>query len=178
MAFEIELKVWVDDPQALEASLEEIALFVAAYDKKDSYFTFPGENNGTARTLRLRREGEVVTVTMKEKRVVEGIEQNVEEEFTVSSFDKMKQILEALGCRCYIEKRKKGKKFRAGELNLELSEVEKLGWFLEIEKMEEKDDPEIIARARDEIRSMLRKVGIEEDKIEPRYYTEMLQGKL
>ena len=90
MAYEIELKAWVDDPPGVEAAIRKIGSFVSDYDKRDSYFTFPGESAGYTRTLRLRQEKDEVTVTMKEKRVIDGIEQNREEEFTVSSFIQMK----------------------------------------------------------------------------------------
>jgi adenylate cyclase class 2 len=177
MPVEVELKVWVDDPVSLEALLYDKFQYEEEYDKKDSYYIFPDGPAGNRISLRLRKEEHQVTVTLKEKSVMDGIETNKEDEFTVSSFAGMRLLLETLGCLCYIEKRKKGKKFRTGDCTLELSKVEKLGWFLEIEKLVPPDDPDAVKQAKEEIRRLLTEVGIGEDKIEPRYYTEMLQAK-
>jgi len=59
-------------------------------------------------------------------------------------------------------------------IHLELSVVERLGTFLEIEKLIESEDPSAVAEARDEIASLLANLGISSSKIEPRYYIDML----
>lgn len=61
-----------------------------------------------------------------------------------------------------------------GTIHLELSEVGHLGFFIEIEKLLERDDPGAVATAREEIRWLLGSLGIGPAKIEPRYYIDMI----
>jgi adenylate cyclase class IV len=53
--------------------------------------------------------------------------------------------------------------------------VEGLGWFIELEILSGKKDRETLGRAREELLRFLGDLGIGEEDLESRYYTEMLK---
>lgn len=176
--YEIELKVHVEEPGSLKALLDRSCEFRESYDKYDVYYAYPrGQARERAdKTFRVRKNGDSCAVTIKEKRLEGGIETNLEKEFTVSSWELFTWFIEDLGCARKIVKIKRGDLYAMGDINLELSLVEGLGWFLEVEKLVSADDPAQHEAARREILAVLGKLGIREDRIEPRYYTDMLAG--
>jgi adenylate cyclase class 2 len=71
-------------------------------------------------------------------------------------------------------KHKKGFSWNYENITIELSEVEHLGWFCELEIIAEDDDAEFVALCRNKLYEVLQKTGIDSSRIETRYYTEML----
>ncbi|MBQ5384876.1 MAG: hypothetical protein IIU46_10570, partial [Treponema sp.] len=61
-------------------------------------------------------------------------------------------------------------------VTFELCAVPPLGDFLEIEILSPTDEPDLVARLREKIECYLEKTGIPKEKIEPRYYSELLKG--
>ncbi len=193
---EVELKAWIDDPGAVERTLAARFRFVGGYRKEDVYFrlepaagqasgaalppgAFPGPGGGP-REFRLRIEKGAAIVTSKEKRIDNGVEVNVEIEFEVSDPAAFEAFALFLGALPFVRKLKVGRLYETAAggsgrpIHLELSEVERLGSFLEIEKLLESDEQAGVAAARDEIRGLLASLGISAAKIEPRYYIDML----
>ena len=177
MAFEIEMKAWVDDPEKLERRLYETAEYQSSFHKRDRYYRYPEGAPVQGKTIRLRTDGDTVFVTTKDKSVVNGMEENREIEFTVSDYHAIEILLSRLGCSPFVEKVKKGKRFSKDDLILELCEVESLGWFIEIEKIIPENDTDQVRKARTEVEEMFRSLGIGKEKIETRYYTDLLKGK-
>lgn len=174
MALEIEVKSWIDDPGNVRKELDRRFTVVGEFSKHDTYYTFPDGS----RYFRIRAEQGKHIVTMKRKTRNQGIEVNDETEFTVSDREKFIKFIEEAGCREYIEKRKTSRVYENGGFTVELSFVDGLGWFLEIEKLSPDD---LSAEAREEIRSrlleFLDEMGIGRGGIEGRYYIEMLAEK-
>jgi adenylate cyclase class 2 len=148
--------------------------------------------------VRVRREehrnppggGEDLRITRicfktKEKR--EGIEINDEREFEVSDGKLFEELLIRLGLSPGVRKRKQGWGWVYRDVVIELCEVSgavspgkagetvRLGWFAELEILADKDRRETVAAARARLFEVLEKMGISEDRIEERYYTEMLR---
>ena len=200
---EVELKAWIDDPVALEAALAARFRFAGDYRKEDVYYRLwpaavrassagRGAEAGQPPTrapleFRLRIENATAIVTAKEKRIDNGIEVNRETEFVVSDPAAFEAFARFLGATPFVRKVKVGRLYEVptGEAtdgsarvsrptHLELSAVDRLGTFLEIERLIESDDPAAVADARSEIRSLLVGLGINPSKIEPRYYIDML----
>ena len=198
MAIEIELKAHVKGNQqnieALKRLLSEKAEYLCAFEKEDSYY-FPSSPSDIPRSgIRLRGESKTLSdgtvrktayVTYKTKEVRDGIEVNNEKEFEVCSsqyspvivFD---EFLKMAGLGPDFSKRKKGWAFSKDGINAELLEVEKLGWFLEMEIV--LDDVErdntietTIEEKKKQLIEFLSDLGIEKDAIESRYYSEMLK---
>lgn len=177
MAFEIELKVRVDHPDKVLNILRGLAVFHSEYEKQDTYYNVPATRFGGGGDIRVRNENGKTIVTRKEKKVVDGLEENREVEFLVSDQAPFLDFLFFIGCTRRVEKLKKGRRFILGDISLELSEVPPLGWFLEIEKLIESREPAEVALARNEVLKILGDIGITEDKIETRYYTDMLEER-
>jgi adenylate cyclase class 2 len=191
MSFEIELKAWVDDREAVERQINTFAVFTADFDKQDVYW-FPdsnitGEKNQGGIPLsgvRVRLETlrrpyktpEISTlITYKTKEVRSGIEINDEKEFIVSSAPIFEELLLRLGLKPGIAKKKQGRSWKYGNVTVEVAEIERLGCFLELEVISNNDSPETVEAARNSLYGLLKKTGISEDRIETRYYNDMLK---
>lgn len=197
MSLEIELKAWVDDVDALRAVLEREAKFLYHYKKDDLYWFAKDKgsnrvNNLPFSGLRVRREArtfkdeklneEIILVTYKTKEKRQGIEVNTEEEFEVAGgISSFEGLIERLGLERGYTKQKRGSLYRAGKINAELSRVEKLGTFIELEILSGDDDSvceesaHYVNSVHTELFDFLSRLGISKDKIETRYYSELLQ---
>jgi adenylate cyclase, class 2 len=194
LAIEIELKTHVKNCEALRLVLAKKARYVCSFEKEDTYYFTVGNSDIPKSGVRLRSEKKsfpdgtekkAVYVTYKTKEARNGIEINDEKEFEVSSLqDSTITILDGffklMGLRPGYSKRKRGWAFSKEEINAELLEVEKLGWFLEMEiivnDIEIFDNKEnIIDKKRKQLIDFLSEVGIEKNAIECRYYSEMLK---
>jgi adenylate cyclase, class 2 len=197
LAIEIELKAHVkDDLQSIEALkrlLFEKAEYLCALEKEDIYYFPSSPSNVPLSGVRLRGESKTlpdgtvkkaIYVTYKTKEVRDGIEVNDEKEFEVYTAQYRPAIvlefLKMLGLEPGFSKRKKGWAFSKDGINAELLEVEKLGWFLEMEIV--LDDMEgdttketTVKEKKKQLMEFLSELGIEEDAIESRYYSEMLR---
>ncbi|ORC31805.1 hypothetical protein B4O97_16800 [Marispirochaeta aestuarii] len=175
MSMEIEIKAWVDDPPLIEERLREKFGDALPVSKDDVYYEtdgrFPGLN-----TLRLRKSGAKWILTYKDKSLEDGTEINREHETVVEEFEVIDELLRRFGCRKFLEKKKRGLLFSHEDLVIELVHVESLGTFLEIEKVLPVDTLELagIEAAKKEILAVFDAVGIGRDRIEGRYYSDML----
>jgi len=198
MACEIELKAHVEDSVGVKKTLDKIAFFRYEFIKEDVYW-MPGPEANGARLpksgIRIRKEktannyGEnnffLVTYKTKERR--SNIEVNKENEFIIKSANPdsgedeeeaigaFEYLLSSIGMVKSISKKKQGFYYNYEEISAELTFVEKLGWFLELEVISKASDDETVSKIKDTLLALLKKTGISEDKIEPRYYNEMLQ---
>lgn len=177
MSIEVEVKCRVADYAALQQKLFDRYGQSTPYDKQDTYFS---HNSHPEKALfRMRINGDRFEVTGKEKRIFAGVEQNIEHEFAISDPDQFRLFAAALGYAEFLTKHKHGETFtgKAG-LRFDLSHVDKLGDYLEIELLlsDESDELQIKA-ARQRVLHLLTELGFSERDIEPRYYTDMLYEK-
>ncbi len=201
MAYEIEIKAWIDDPPAIRAQLSARATSIKDYVKEDVYYRAPvvpatdlesgdGAPDMAAARLgppppgaaapqefRLRREGGANVCTFKEKTIRRGVEVNREHEFTVSDGDAFEELVLRSGCRVFARKRKSGSVFALPEANVEVSHVDGLGDFVEIEKLVEEHDADAHDTAEATVRRILDSLGVPESAIEGRPYTTLLALK-
>jgi adenylate cyclase class 2 len=193
--FEIELKAWCDDRKATEEKLKKIASFIKHAEKNDEYWS--AIINGKTVKLRIREErqfnaktGESLinyAATYKNKEVKKhsakaGYEVNDEKEFTIDKPEDLRFFLQDIGFSV-TDIKKKSTDYWCYKINksknatIEISEVFELGTFIEIEILETNDDSQTVQKAKDQLIKLLKLCGISEDKIETRYYTEMLNEK-
>ncbi|MDR3325173.1 MAG: class IV adenylate cyclase [Spirochaetaceae bacterium] len=197
MSHEIELKAWVDDCQELSATLSRIAAFEFEYVKEDEYW-FPVEGgswDGPRSGLRVRKEKTIdadgaetdcALATYKTKEIRDQIEVNDEHEFALAAPEgssmeaalaAFEEFLGRLRLGRSFTKKKQGVSYKSGDITVELSLVEHLGWFLELEILSDDDDPCTIEAARESLLAFLDKAGIAREKIEPKYYSELLRER-
>jgi adenylate cyclase class 2 len=215
MAYEIELKAWVDNITETELRMNKAAEFLFSYTKKDVYWY----SNDTAvfpSGVRLRTESRILKtgaqetclfVTFKTKETRNGIEINDEKEFRITAVPDADVVSDAsaallgsasapfetfltlAGFTRGFSKKKTGKCWRykpaaVGEgeegraffpaITAELSLIEGLGHFLELEIIANDDTPATVDAARKALLGLLKIAGIAPERIENRYYSEML----
>lgn len=190
MATEIELKAWVEEPEALKARISSLACFSASFEKEDAYWypcSVPAFGTVPQSGVRIRKErdtdaqGRVTQttwVTYKTKELRKGIEVNDEREFTVSEDTIFEELLRRLGLEPGIRKHKQGWAWDYEGIRVELAEVAGLGWFVELEIIGNDQGAETITQARTRLLAFLHQIRVGKDKIETRYYTEMLKEKM
>jgi adenylate cyclase class 2 len=188
MAVEIELKARVDSLEKIKAAISSFAEYGGEFLKNDVYW-FPRSPPaaGTAIPLsgiRVRQEQDtppngkvrrITWVTFKVKEVREGIEINQEKEFEVSDTAAFEELLVRLGLERGSAKKKTGWAWKYEGITAELCQVDRLGWFAELEIIAQDAKEATVAIARKRLLELLERIGIGEDKLETRYYTEMLR---
>lgn len=180
--FEIELKARPEDFNACKKRMDAGAGCGTAFVKEDAYWSGPGFS------LRVRREekgGERRTlVTWKTKKRRNGVEINDEKEFSVSDAELFEELLALLGFEKRTLKRKEGWAWKSGDITAELCEVSgsrtggapvTLGWFLELETAAEDGGNKTAGAARNALFGLLEKAGVSKDRVESRYYAELIQ---
>ncbi|MBO4758850.1 MAG: class IV adenylate cyclase, partial [Spirochaetaceae bacterium] len=103
------------------------------------------------------------------------LEVNKEIEFEVSDGNSFLNMLEGLGFELSLKKHKKTKSYHYKEFHIELVEIESLGNFVEIETLQEDENPETVKRLQNALYEVLEKCGISKDAVEKRYYSELLR---
>ena len=175
MGYEIEVKAWVSDPTTLEEQLEERGTFLRRFEKNDVYFEGQATYADQPMTVRIREDGEKSVCTFKERRTVDGVEHNREWEFSIGDPSAMETLLIRLGLPEFVRKRKSGVAYRLDELLVELSEVEGLGHFVEIEILVDSSaDESVQGRSRQRVQEALASLGIPDSAIESKPYTTLL----
>jgi adenylate cyclase class 2 len=186
MATEIELKARVTNPQHLKDKLSNTAVFRGTYKKNDTYY-YPGSQFAISEEsdygVRIRNEAfadsngitkEANIVTYKIKEIRDGIEVNDENEFEVSSGAAFEKFLKHQGFREKVRKQKTGSSYDYSGMTIELSEVQGLGWFIELEILISGRDIEKVENEKDRLLAFLDKLEIPRTSIESRSYTSML----
>ena len=75
-----------------------------------------------------------------------------------------------------LEKKKTGQAWQQDNVTIELVEIERLGWFIEIEKLLEDNASEReVTRAVSSLATIRKELGLGDYPLEGRYYSEMLQ---
>lgn len=196
--YEIELKAWVDDVSATEEKINQFAKYIGLTEKHDTYWRLKESENG----IRIRQEtGKPITATWKQKNLLQNkIELNTEREFIIGSTDfvndtipneknaealknslaNFEDFLKLSGFEIHLQKYKSTKTWhhKTDEFNLitiEISYVETLGYFIEIEILSEKNDDKTVTKAQNCLHETLQKCGISKEKIETRYYWQLLK---
>ncbi len=164
---EIEVKFRVDF-ERVKRAIESIgARFVREEIQEDVYLSVP-----LPELLRVRRISNLNRSFLTYKRIADpGRNEEFEEiEVEVSDFEKTLQILKRLGFEEDVWVRKRRLVYRLDGVTFELSEVEGLGAFLDIEVISDDVD-----EAKRKIWEMAGRMGLSEDDVEPRLYQELLK---
>lgn len=177
---EVELKAWVDDPEAMSAKLERLAVPKDEVHYSDTYFTYAHTTGYQHQRFRLRESGGQATVTAKVPVAGQAAEALREHEFSVSDPAAFQAFCRAFGFRELIRKEKHARRFTLREpapfpLTIELNRIPGLGWFLEVETLVE--DPEKVPAARALVQSIFRRLEVPEAKLEPTPYTRLLYDR-
>ena len=202
---EVELKARVDDRAALALRLDGFAKRGQHVIRDDDYWGKSADDKNKIRIRRetfLAPDGSIektdILVTYKRKARITGAdgveaEANDEKECLVSDAEALEAFLSDTGYSVQLKKHKDVEDWLADvpvppacasgtgagkdrlTATLELCAVEKLGDFLEIEILSPTDDGNTLVALHGELEKLLARAGIPKDKIENRYYSEMLR---
>jgi len=189
---EIELKARLDDSEPARERLSSLGSYARAYEKADAYWIPADPGSPLSRSgIRVRRDSgvgadgaarESALVTTKDKALSGGIEVNEEREFAVSDPGLFEDMLRGLGLAERSRKSKRGWEWEvppqaAGgrPIRAEVSMVGGLGWFLELEIVAGEGGQRVVEESRGELYSLLEKLGVPIESIEPRPYSALLE---
>lgn len=202
---EVELKARVSNRAALEKQLDGFARRGQHVIRDDAYWGKHADDRNKIRIRRetfLAPDGSVcrtdILVTYKRKARIRGAdgveaEANDEKECLVSDAEALEAFLSDTGYSVQLKKHKDVEDWLAEvpappaftaatgagkdrlTATLELCAVEKLGDFLEIEILSPTDEAAVLSALHGELEKLLERAGIPKDKIENRYYSEMLR---
>lgn len=170
---EIEVKLKAQNFGELEKKLGEKGCLLSEpihqhdiiYSLKGSKNEFESASEGDV-IIRIRRMPGVAQLNLKQQRSSEG--DNLEYETDIKDAEAMQKILETLGWYPVVEVKKIRRKGKLGNYEFCLDEVEKLGTFIELEKLSEDDaDPELV---REELFQELETLGLSREDEEVRGY--------
>lgn len=200
MNYEIELKAHVDDRKKVIEILNQLGSYLGHTKKSDDYYHFPlkGKNAPDGRNFlsaRIRKEELTLdgksqaccyfTYKRKENKIGEDgtkIEVNEENEIQCRDASALEVFFADLGAEIDLHKEKDVEQwmvnFEGESAHAELCTVPPLGDFLEIEIIKNQNDPETVKKLKEIIIKIFKKCGLEKDKIEERYYRDMLKNSV
>lgn len=161
---EFETKFRIEDKTLLEKKLQNFEL-LGIVDKEDSYYILQNKK------FRIRKSNKKYIATIKNKRVKDGFESNVEYEFSLAG--DFENFFMLLGAKLHYKKQKKGYVYQVEDALLEIFDLYSdsifLGSFLEIEIVEDESKMEF---CKTKIESLATKLGIKHK--EMRSYEEII----
>jgi len=177
--FEVEQKYRIHDAAKVETALSRLgATFGEAETQRDQYYSHPSRDfTKTDEALRIRRAGDSSVITYKGPKVDKTTKTRQELEVPILDGSKAAEqhgrLLEALGFRPVLEvvkRRRPGSlSWDAWRVEIALDEIDRLGFFLELEIVTTEDKLDS-ARAAIESLSLELEVGLSER----RSYLELL----
>jgi adenylate cyclase class 2 len=168
--YEVEAKVPItkEDFQRLQKELKRTAEFKGESLKKDTYY-----DDSKKIHIRSREVNGDNIFTIKSKHLQGGVESNVEMEWGIKDIKKWNNFLKKSDIDTDIKKLKRTEAYLMDGFQVELNHVQKLGYFLEIEKVV--DNEKKISKAKKELIDMFAKLGYSHKDFEKKYYIEMLK---
>jgi adenylate cyclase class 2 len=168
---EIEIKAWCPDLAPVRKTLETLgAVYVKTEREEDRYFNHPARDfSRTDEALRLRRVGDIVTLTYKGPKLSQTSKARVEKETCVDNGSEASDILALLGFKASGTVIKTREFFDLNGITICLDQVDGLGAFVELEK--KGGDLEAIEQ---ELLALAGQIGL--DRFERRSYLELILG--
>lgn len=171
---EVETKIPIKTNQVsiVKKRIKEIAKFVKKETKKDDYYTLEYFQY-PEKSLRIRDKGSVREVNFKKRNSLsKGVYAKKEVQFEISDIKGFFELIEDFGFRRWLHKEKTTELYitKTG-VHIEINNVKKLGWFLELEIL---SSPKDVSVARKKIIDVRDKLGFRESDCESRGYTKQL----
>jgi len=169
--FEVEAKVKI-----IKADFERLQNELGKSKKIKKIDSYYSESKDF--TLRIRESGKSAILNIKLKEIKNGIENNQEMDFPLTSKAKFENLLKHMGITRWAKKQKISEVYSLGNMNVELNHIPGLGFYLEIERVvKSKSD---VPKAKKELNEQFKKFGFSPSQFEKKYYLELLseQGLL
>ncbi len=170
---EIELKFKVDNLDVLINKLKEEQCEISAVKMQNDTIYVQNLDDTESKEgsvwLRVRKENDKIELNYKKQSKKKMESEEIE--FEVSSYELANQFLKALGYLPWVEVNKKRRYSNYKEYNICIDEVEKLGSFVELEILVDKDNKEDYELA---LLEVAKKLGINPDKRINSHYDTMI----
>ncbi len=179
---EVETKVKIHDAESMRKRVRKIADFVKKRKKADDYFSIKRKGY-PKKAFRIRATKDEFVVNFKKwlkKYWSKDIVVKKEFEFNLRDKEHLEHLLELfrdLGFSEWIRKTKISESYRYRKdrrANIEINNVEHLGYFLEIEYLCQKHE---MQKAKRVIRQILKELNVKQKDIDNTGYTRMLWDK-
>jgi|SRR3989344_6124537 len=178
---EVETKIKISEKNvnSIRNKIKSLAEFSKKETKTDVYYSHKNKNY-PKKAFRIRSNGKNYVVNFKNwMRHLYSIDIVVkkEHEFTLNTKDQVDNFLalmEDLGFKKWMQKTKITETYRykkEKKLSIELSNVKKLGWFIELEYLCQENE---VQKAKSTIREAIKKLSINPNQIDNTGYTKML----
>jgi predicted adenylyl cyclase CyaB len=168
MKVEVQVRAFIYDFNRIKRKIEEIAEFISEVGKTDYYFD--GRFDFQEKELRLRKEGNEKTVSLKIKSF-KNTEENKEFRFKVDNASDLIKVFENIGLKVIAMKHKKSLFYNFKDMSIQLVSIKELGDFIEIEKKCSKNE---VVKAGEDIIALAESLGIHKEQIEKRSYLRLL----
>lgn len=170
---EIELKFKVDNLDVLINKLKEEQCEISAVKMQNDTIYVQNLDDTESKEgsvwLRVRKENDKIELNYKKQSKKKMESEEIE--FEVSSYELANQFLKALGYLPWVEVNKKRRYSKYKEYNICIDEVERLGSFIELEILVDKDNKENYELA---LLEVAKKLGINPDKRINSHYDTMI----
>ena len=170
---EIELKFKVDNLDVLINKLKEEQCEISAEKMQNDTIYVQNLDDTESKEgsvwLRVRKENDKIELNYKKQSKKKMESEEIE--FEVSSYELANQFLKALGYLPWVEENKKRRYSKYKEYNICIDEVERLGSFIELEILVDKDNKEDYELA---LLEVAKKLGINPDKRINSHYDTMI----
>lgn len=172
MTLEIEVKAYAANLARVEERLKEMgAVFIGEVCEKDAYFNHPNRNFAeTDEALRIRVADKQSFLTYKGRKIDAKSKTREEIEVALGDAYSAKLLLMRLGFKPVAEVKKIRKRYKVGEFEICLDDVEGVGTFVEVETKGEN-----MEELRDKALTILKRLNL--GKTERKSYLELLLEK-
>lgn len=180
--FEVETKIKVNNPSEIREKIKKIAALTKKETRKDEYFALT-KKHYPKKAFRIRFDGKAYIANFKKfQKSTSDKDVVVKEEFEFKLLGKEHlnnfiALQEDLNFKKWIDKTKicESYKLKKDEkIIIELNNVKRLGYFIEIEYLCHKNE---ISKAKSKIREVIKKLEIKNREIDNTGYTKMLYKK-
>ncbi|MEK6855057.1 MAG: class IV adenylate cyclase [Nanoarchaeota archaeon] len=170
---EVEAKIKILNPGEYRERASEIGRFIGKEKKIDEYYAFDYSGGYPRRSIRIRKHDGRYEFNFKEKlSYVRGIYAKAEHELAIPSEKQFRVMLKNSGFKRWLRKEKTSEVYEINKnFHIEINNVKRLGWFLEIEYLTNESG---IGKARREILKVIKKLGADKNKIIKDGYSKML----
>jgi adenylate cyclase class 2 len=172
---EVEAKVKISNPDKARLQAKKLGKYIGKQTKADDYYSL--ETRGyPKKSLRTRKLNGFYQVNFKHwLKNKSKIDTKKEVEFKVSNIEEFLELIHEFGFRKWISKHKTSEVYEIKKnFHIEINNVHKLGWFLEVEYLATKKE---IEKARHEVMKVIREFGFDEKDIVKSGYTKLLWDK-
>lgn len=174
---EVEAKIAISNPKKYRQEAKKLGKFICRKKKVDDYYTLQSLKSYPKKSLRVRKMGSFYVINFKKGlSYKDGIHAKKETEFRVSDLKGFLSLIEDFGFRKWLTKVKESESYEIKKnFHIEINNVSKLGWFLEIEYLVSNEKE--ISRARREILKVIDRLGAGRKNIIRDGYTKMFWDK-